>query len=122
MDHPALHRPAAPAVDLASLEARARDAAALLKALAHADRLVLLCHLLDGGRSVGELGAATGIRQPNLSQQLAVLRREGLVATRRAGRQVHYRVGSPVVEALLQTLYRLYCEPPAVAGRPTVAH
>lgn len=122
MDQLAPHRPAAPTVDLASLEARAGDAAALLKALAHADRLVLLCHLLDGGRSVGELGAATGIRQPNLSQQLAVLRHEGLVATRRAGKQVHYRVGSPAVQALLQTLYRLYCEPPGFAGHPAAAH
>lgn len=99
------------AIEIAALHARARDAATLLKALAHADRLMLLCHLLGGGRTVGELGAATGIRQPNLSQQLAVLRHEGLVATRRIGKHMHYRVGSPAVEALLQTLYRLYCRP-----------
>lgn len=100
-----------PAVDLALLHTRAREAAALLKALSHADRLLLLCHLLGGGRTVGELGAATGIRQPNLSQQLAVLRHQGLVATHRDGKHVHYRVGSPGVEAVLQTLYRLYCQP-----------
>jgi ArsR family transcriptional regulator len=103
--------PAPPALDLALLQASAREAAALLKALAHADRLLLLCHLLDGGRTVGGLGAATGIRQPNLSQQLAVLRHEGLVVTRRDGKHVHYSVGSPAVAAVLQTLYRLYCQP-----------
>jgi ArsR family transcriptional regulator len=109
-----------PAAELAALHLRAREAAGLLMALAHADRLVLLCHLLGGGRTVGELGAASGIRQPNLSQQLAVLRHEGLVATRRAGKHVHYRVGSPAVEAMLQTLYGLYCAaPPAEApGSP----
>jgi ArsR family transcriptional regulator len=112
-------QPAPAPVDIASLKARAGDAAALLKALAHADRLVLLCHLLGGGRTVGELGAATGIRQPNLSQQLAVLRHEGLVATRRAGKHVHYRVGSPAVEAVLQTLYGLYCAP---QGSPPSTH
>ncbi len=120
MNSAALHSTAPPpAAELAALHLRAREAAALLKALAHADRLILLCHLLGGARSVGELGAASGIRQPNLSQQLAVLRHEGLVATRRAGKQVHYRVGSPAVEAMLQTLYSLYCRPPT--GAPSAA-
>jgi len=114
-------RPAA--LELALPHGRARDAAALLKALAHADRLLLLCHLLDGGHTVGQLGAVTGIRQPNLSQQLAVLRREGLVATRRVGKHVHYRVGSPAVKAVLQTLYDLYCAPKADATTvPAAAH
>lgn len=115
-------QPAPPAVDVASLGASAREAAALLKALAHADRLLLLCHLLGGARTVGELGTATGIRQPNLSQQLAVLRHEGLVATRRAGKHVHYRVGSSAVEAVLQALYRLYCQPPGTADCHTSTH
>jgi DNA-binding transcriptional ArsR family regulator len=119
MNTPVLLPPVPPAIDIAALHARAHDAAALLKALAHADRLLLLCHLLGGGRTVGELGAATGIRQPNLSQQLAVLRHEGLVATRRAGKHVHYSVGSPAVEALLQTLHGLYCAAP---GAPASTH
>ena len=97
------------------LQSRAQEAAALLKALANPDRLLLLCHLLDAERTVAELGEITGILQPTLSQQLAVLRHEDLVATRREGKHIHYRVASPAVRAVLQTLYRLYCSPGSVA-------
>jgi ArsR family transcriptional regulator len=82
-----------------------------LKALAHADRLLLLCQLHEGEKCVNELGALAGLEQPSLSQQLAVLRRERLVATRRAGKQVVYRVASPAVAAVLQALYQAFCEP-----------
>lgn len=99
-----------PSPRVAELQARAQEAAALLKALANPDRLLLLCHLVEGERAVGELGAVTEIAQPTLSQQLAVLRGEGLVATRRDGKSVHYRIASPAVHALLRTLYTLYCE------------
>jgi ArsR family transcriptional regulator len=85
----------------------------MLKALAHRDRLMLLCHLQDGERTVAELGELTGIAQPMRSQQLGVLRHEDLVMTRRSGRSVHYRVASPAVHAILCTLYRLYCAPGA---------
>lgn len=94
---------------LAQLQQQADAAATLLKSLANRDRLLLLCHLVEAERSVAELGAMTGIAQPTLSQQLAVLRAEGLVATRRAGRFIHYRIASPAVHAVLQTLYTLYC-------------
>lgn len=97
-------------LDLATLQSRSGDAAALLKALANPDRLLLLCHLLDAERSVAELGAMTGIVQPTLSQQLGVLRGEQLVATRRSGKSIHYRVASPAVHAVLRTLHTLYCE------------
>lgn len=99
-----------PAASVADLQARAREAAALLKALGNSDRLLLLCQLVNGERPVAELGAVTGIAQPSLSQQLGVLRHEGLVATRREGRFMHYRIASPAVHAVLATLYRLYCE------------
>ncbi len=85
----------------------------MLKALANPDRLMLLCHLHDAERTVAQLGELTGIGQPTRSQQLAVLREEGLVATRREGKNVHYRVASPAVRAILRTLYRLYCAPGA---------
>ena len=95
---------------VADLQARAHEAAALLKALANPDRLLLLCHLVDCERAVTELGAMTGISQPTLSQQLGVLRGEGLVATRRDGKSIHYRIASAAVHAVLRTLYSLYCE------------
>lgn len=95
---------------LAELQKRAGDAAALLKALANPDRLLLLCHLVEAERAVAELGAVTGIAQPTLSQQLGVLRGERLVATRRAGKSIHYRIASPAALAVLRTLYALYCE------------
>jgi len=76
-------RPGVPVPDLAALQASAAKACALLKVMAHADRLVLLCRLAQGEFCVSELEADLGIRQPTLSQQLAVLRQEGLVDTRR---------------------------------------
>lgn len=91
------------------LQRKAEDAAALLKALANPSRLVILCQLVGGERTVGEIGALTGVVQPTLSQQLGVLRAEGLVATRRDGKRIHYRVTSPAVRALLATLYELFC-------------
>ena len=96
-------------VPVAELQTRAHEAVALLKALANPDRLLLLCHLIAEERAVADLGAMTGIGQPTLSQQLGVLRNEGLVATRRDGKSIHYRVASPAVHAVLSTLYHLYC-------------
>ena len=100
---------------MTQLQTRSQEAAALLKALANADRLLLLCHLLGAERTVAELGEVTGIVQPTLSQQLAVLRNEELVATRREGKFIHYRVASPAVRAVLRTLHRLYCAPGSAA-------
>jgi DNA-binding transcriptional ArsR family regulator len=97
-------------LDTQRLRANADAAGQLLKALANPDRLLLLCQLAQGERSVGELEAQLGIQQPTLSQQLAVLRREGLVDTRRDGKQIHYRVSSPEALAVLGTLYQLFCE------------
>lgn len=100
---------------MARLQDRSQEAAALLKALANPDRLMLLCHLQGTELMVAELGEITSIVQPTLSQQLGVLRNEGLVATRREGKFIHYRVASPAVRAILRTLYRLYCAPGAAA-------
>lgn len=101
----------APTLGIAELQHRAQEAAALLKALANPDRLLLLCHLLEAERTVAELGEITGIVQPTLSQQLGVLRHEELVTTRREGKFIHYRVASHAVREVLRTLYRLYCAP-----------
>ena len=104
-----------PAMDLQS---RAGEAAALLKALANPDRLMLLCLLLDGERGVGELGDLSGLLQPSLSQQLGVLRAEHLVSTRREGKHVVYRLASPAAVAVLNTLHGLFCDA-APSGRPS---
>jgi len=96
-------------LDLARLRTNADAASQLLKVLANPDRLLLLCQLAEGERRVGELQATLGIVQPTLSQQLGVLRREGLVATRRDGKQIHYRIASPAVLAVIHTLYQQFC-------------
>jgi len=96
--------------DVSRLRDSAEEAAILLKALANADRLMLLCELAQGERSVGELEALTGIRQPTLSQQLGVLREERLVETRREGKSIHYRIASPQALAVMHVLYREFCE------------
>jgi ArsR family transcriptional regulator len=98
-----------PTLDPQALREAAGQAVAALKALANPERLLLLCQLSQGECSVGELEASLGIRQPTLSQQLGVLRREGVVETRRDGKNIHYRVADERLLAVLHTLYTLYC-------------
>ena len=98
---------------LAALGSAAADAAVLLKALANPDRLLLLCHLVEDECNVSALEALTGIRQPTLSQQLGVLREEELVATRREGKFIFYRIASAPALAVLRTLYDTFCRPVA---------
>ncbi len=100
----------ADSLDIQQLRTNADAAGQLLKVLANPDRLLLLCQLSQGERNVSELEAQLGIQQPTLSQQLAVLRREGLVETRRDGKQIFYRISSPAALAVIETLYRLFCE------------
>ena len=98
-----------PPLDPLRLRAAATEAVAALKVLGNADRLLLLCELSQGERTVGELESRLDIRQPTLSQQLSVLRIEGVVSTRREGRHIHYRVCDPRLLKVLETLYTLYC-------------
>lgn len=100
-----------PAINMAHMQAAAHEAAALLRVLANENRLLLLCQLSQGERSVGELEQLLGIRQPTLSQQLGVLRTEGLVQTRREGKQIFYRVVDERAQRVLETLYCMYCAP-----------
>ena len=97
------------AMNLERLRGAADKAHALLKTLGNRDRLMLLCQLAEGERNVGELEAALGIVQPTLSQQLSVLRREGMVSTRREGKQIFYRITSQEALAVINTLYQLFC-------------
>ncbi len=96
-------------IDLVSLQSAAADACALLKVLANPDRLLLMCQLSQGELSVGELEARLGIHQPTLSQQLAVLRENGLVATRREGKNIIYAVASEQALAVMAVLYEQFC-------------
>ena len=98
-----------PTIDLATMQAAATNACALLKVLANPDRLLLMCQLSQGELSVGELEAQLGIRQPTLSQQLGVLRENGLVATRRDGKNIFYSVASPEALAVMAVLYEQFC-------------
>ena len=94
-----------------NLDKRAREASELLAVMANEKRLMILCHLLDGEVSVNDLAGLTEMNQSALSHQLAKLRAHKLVETRRSGQQVNYRLASKNVESVLQTLYRIYCDP-----------
>lgn len=102
--------------DLQALREKAGVAAALLKALANPDRLLLLCQLMTGECHVSELEQRSGISQPTLSQQLGVLREQGLVVVRRDGKYNYYSVTSGPALAVLQTLYNEYCAPQRANG------
>ena len=84
-------------------------ASAFLKALSGRSRLLLLCHLWDGEKSVGELARLTGSRDTAVSQQLALLRREGMVSARRAGQMIFYSLASPEAKRMLESLHGLFC-------------
>ena len=95
--------------DIDDMRAAAGEAAAVLRTLANPDRLLLLCQMSLGEKSVSEFEELLDIRQPTLSQQLGVLRTEGLVNTRRDGKRIYYSVADQKILALLKTLYDLYC-------------
>jgi DNA-binding transcriptional ArsR family regulator len=99
------------------LTASAHRASALLKALANPDRLVILCHLAEGERTVTELGALLDLRQPTLSQQLARLRADDLVQTRRDGKNIYYSLARPEVVEIIGALHRAFCKDMAAQGR-----
>lgn len=89
----------------------APEAAQLLKSLGHETRLAILCLLAGGERSVGELNAELGISQSALSQHLAVLRRDRLVATRRDAQHIHYRLAGEHASRVIEALHDIYCRP-----------
>lgn len=95
--------------DMTSMRAAASAACSMLKILSNEDRLLILCQLINGPSSVGELERGLGIRQPTLSQQLTILRDEGLVATERKGKYIIYSLASADVIGIMETLYSIYC-------------
>jgi ArsR family transcriptional regulator, virulence genes transcriptional regulator len=103
--------------DVTRFQASAADAAKLLRALGNERRLMILCQLGDRERSVGELQPLVGLSQSALSQHLAVLRDEGVVATRREGQFVWYRIADPAAVRVVETLAEIFC-PPEMKKRP----
>lgn len=91
--------------------AAAEKASELLKSLANRHRLLIVCQLIDGERSVGELTAFLGIRDSTVSQHLALLRKDGVVAARREGQTIFYSIASASAREVLEALYRHYCAP-----------
>ncbi|MDP5057317.1 MAG: metalloregulator ArsR/SmtB family transcription factor [Marinomonas hwangdonensis] len=85
------------------------QAAVFLKALSNENRLMILCHLLDQELSVTALNEKLPLSQSALSQHLAVLRKDGLVSTRRESQTIYYSIGDVRVKELIQTLHRLFC-------------
>src|SRR5579864_3178058 len=104
-------------MDLARMTTNAGKATSLLKALANKHRLIILCHLAGGERSVGELEELLEMRQPHLSQHLARLRRDDLVRTRRDSRTIYYELGSCVAAEIVHLLYQSFCAPRRQNGR-----
>lgn len=94
----------------------AGQASELLKSLSNPHRLMILCQLLEGERSVGELAAFLDLRSSTVSQHLALLRREGLVAARREAQTIYYGIVSPPARRILITLFEFFCVPDALCG------
>ena len=93
----------------ADIREHAADAAALMKALGHEARLVVLCNLASGERSVSELNELVPLSQSALSQQLARLRRDGLVETRRDAQTIYYSLRPGPADKIIHLLHELYC-------------
>ena len=109
----------AQAAQVAALKAHAVRATALLKAMSNPARLMVLCQLAEGEKSVGELEGAVDLSQSGLSQHLALLRREAIVVTRRQGQTIFYRLSSEEAAAVMRTLYAIFCSQSAGRRRST---
>lgn len=90
---------------------KAREASDFLKALSHESRLLILCILAEGEKSVTDLEAILALRQPTVSQQLARLRMDGLVTTRRDGKAIYYSLASDEARAVIGAIYDVFCRP-----------
>lgn len=91
------------------MERAADKASNLLKALSNRHRLLIICQLIDGERSVGELAEFLKLRDSTVSQHLALLRKDGLVSARRAAQTIFYSIASEPARDILKTLYQAYC-------------
>ncbi|MBW4035651.1 MULTISPECIES: ArsR/SmtB family transcription factor [Acidiphilium] len=103
------HAIADDSIELDAMTSSATIAAQFLRCIANPHRLMVLCHLTHGEASVGQLERELGIRQAHLSQQLARLRQDGLVTTRRDSRTIYYALGSDAAREVVGLIYRLFC-------------
>jgi ArsR family transcriptional regulator, virulence genes transcriptional regulator len=99
-------------VNVDVMETAADRASDLLKALSNRHRLLIICQLIDGERSVGDLAEFLSLRDSTVSQHLALLRRDGLVSARRDAQTIYYSIASNPAREVLKTLYRVYCASP----------
>jgi DNA-binding transcriptional ArsR family regulator len=97
------------AIDVDALLASAGEASEFLKAMAHPTRMFILCALIKGERSVTDLEGMLDMRQPAVSQQLARLRADDLVSTRRDGKNIYYQLARPEVVAVITALHEAFC-------------
>ncbi len=95
--------------EVAALVKNAQDAADFLKILSHEGRLMILCYLVEGEKSVAELEKLLAIRQPTVSQMLARLRLEGVVETRREGKAIYYSLTDDRARQLIEIIYDMFC-------------
>ena len=96
--------------DLERISGNARRASEFLKALAHESRLLILCILAEGEKSVSQLEDILNLRQPTVSQQLARLRADGLVSTRRDGKVIYYNLASEEARVVIGAIYDVFCK------------
>jgi ArsR family transcriptional regulator, virulence genes transcriptional regulator len=101
--------------ELVQLERQADTVAELLSAMANAKRLLILCQLAGGEKTVSQIVEAVAIAQSAASQHLAKMRLLQLVKTRRDGKQIYYSIASEAVASIMQSLYAVYCAPKAKA-------
>jgi ArsR family transcriptional regulator, virulence genes transcriptional regulator len=98
-------------IDSAIMESAADRASELLKALSNRHRLLIICQLIDGERSVGDLAEFLSLRDSTVSQHLALLRKDGLVSARRDAQTIYYSIASDPAREVLKTLYQVFCAP-----------
>lgn len=97
-------------MNLADMQGNAIEAAELLKVMAHPERLMVLCQLIQGEVGVGQLQLSSALSQSAFSQHLTVLRKHNLIKARKASQQVFYSLADPRVEPLIQSLHSVFCK------------
>ena len=105
-------------IDPDHMAAAAEQASELLRSLGNRHRLLILCQLTEGERSVGDLAAFLGLRDSTVSQHLSLLRRDGLVRARRDGQTIWYSIASPPARRVLETLFEIFCKPTSMCELP----
>ena len=101
------------------MAAAADQASELLRSLGNRHRLLILCQLTDGERSVGDLAGFLRLRDSTVSQHLSLLRRDGLVQARRDGQTIWYSIASAPARQILETLFTIFCKPASACGPPS---